>query len=116
MGETKVIRALISICLLSLALSGEAAAETVDVKYRGPVDLKPFKCSSVDRSSLVNRVCYDAKEQYMIISLQGVYYHYCEIDASTVSQLLRAESMGRYFNAAIKGRYDCRSRKVPAYR
>lgn len=102
-------------CLAFFVLS-VAGAETVNVKYRGPVDLKPFKCESFSRSSLVDRVCYDGKEQYMIINLQGVYYHYCEIDAGTVSQLLRAESMGRYFNAAIKGKFDCRTRKVPAYK
>ncbi|MCP1958546.1 hypothetical protein ABIF93_001546 [Bradyrhizobium japonicum] len=27
-----------------LLLSSWAEAETVDVKYRGPVDLKPFTC------------------------------------------------------------------------
>jgi len=36
-----------------------AEAETVDVNYRGPVDLKPFTCQDT-KSSFVNRVCYDA--------------------------------------------------------
>ena len=102
------------IALLSIA--GLASAETVNVKYRGGVDLKPFKCESITRSSLVNRVCYDAPESYMIINLQGTYYHYCEIDSGTVSQLLQAESMGRHYNQFIKGRFDCRTHRVPAYR
>ena len=93
-----------------------AAAETVNVKYRGPVDLAPFACESVSRSSLVKRVCYDKREQYMIINLQGTYYHYCGIDAGTVGQLQNADSMGRYYNAAIKGRFDCRTGRVPAYK
>ena len=93
-----------------------AHAESVNVKYRGIVNLGPFKCEDVSRSSLANRVCYDGREQYMIINLQGVYYHYCEIDAATVGQLLKADSMGRYFNASIKGKFDCRSKTVPSYR
>ena len=101
---------------LTVTLSGTAQAETVNVKYRGPVDLAPFQCESVSRSSLVTRVCYDRKEQYMVIGLQGTYYHYCEIDPGTVAALRGAESMGRYFNANIKGRFDCRTHRIPAYK
>lgn len=101
---------------LTVGLSGAALAETVTVKYRGVVDLAPFQCESVSRSSLVTRVCYDRKEQYMVIGLQGAYYHYCEIDAGTVAALRGASSMGRYFNANVKGRFDCRTHRVPAYK
>lgn len=99
--------------LLSIS---DAQSETVNVKYRGPVNLAPFKCETIGRSSLVNRVCYDNRERYMIINLQGTYYHYCEIDSRTVSELLAASSMGRYFNANIKGNFDCRVNRVPSYR
>jgi hypothetical protein len=101
---------------LTIGLSVAAHAETVNVKYRGPVNLAPFQCESVSRSSLVTRVCYDRKEQYMVIGLQGTYYHYCEIDPGTVNALRGAESMGRFYNANIKGRFDCRTRRVPAYK
>ena len=106
----------IIILILLLSAFGQANAETVDVKYRGLVDLAPFTCETVTRSSLVQRVCYDPREQYMIINLQGTYYHYCEIDAGTVDQLRTAPSMGRYYSAVIKGNFDCRTRRVPAYR
>jgi len=99
-----------------LGVAGLASAETVNVKYRGAVDLKPFACETVTRSSLVRRVCYDRRETYMIINLQGTYYHYCEIDAGKVSALLSASSMGRFYHSNIKGNFDCRTRKVPAYR
>jgi|SRR5215469_5614105 len=106
----------VAVCVVALLLSfGQAKAETVEVKYRGLVDLAPFTCETVTRSSLVQRVCYDPREQYMIINLHGIYYHYCEIDAGTVDQLLTAQSMGRFFNAVIKGRFDCRTRRVPPY-
>jgi hypothetical protein len=104
------------ILFLLLILWSHASAEIVIVKYRGAVDLKPFFCERVSRSSLVTRVCYDRKERYMIINLNGIYYHYCEIDAGTVNNLLNARSMGRYYNESIKGNFDCRINRMPAYR
>jgi hypothetical protein len=95
-------------------LSG-ALAETVSVKYRGEIDLKPFVCTDITRSSFINRVCYDGANDYMLISLNGIYYHYCEIDNGTVSALMSAESMGRYYNASIRGRFDCRTHRIPMY-
>jgi hypothetical protein len=45
--------------LIALAMIVSAAhAETADVKYRGPVDLKPFKCDKIERSSFIREVCY----------------------------------------------------------
>jgi hypothetical protein len=92
-----------------------AKAESVFVKYRGEVDLKPFECTDIARSSFIDRVCYDQRNEYMLISLNGTYYHYCEMDAGTVSSLLTAPSMGRFYNARIKGAFDCRIHRVPSY-
>lgn len=90
-------------------------AESVYVKYHGEVDLRPFDCRDITRSSFINRVCYDRRNEYMLISLNGTFYHYCEIDAGTVSSLLSAPSMGRFYNASIKGQFDCRVHRVPEY-
>jgi KTSC domain-containing protein len=90
-------------------------AESVFVKYRGEVDLKPFECTDIARSSFIDRVCYDRRNEYMLISLNGTFYHYCEINAGTVSSLLTASSMGRFYNASIKGAFDCRIHQVPSY-
>jgi hypothetical protein len=95
--------------------ASSAYAETVDVKYRGPIDLQPFVCEAYTRSSFINRVCYDEANNYMLIKLNETWYHYCGIDAGTVDSLKSAESMGRYFNATIKGRFDCRSNAAPKY-
>jgi hypothetical protein len=59
-------------------------------------------------------------KEYMVILLKGTYYHYCEIGQATVDALLGAESMGRYFQAHIRGTgsdgpFDCRTHKVPVY-
>src|SRR4051812_32791098 len=81
-----------AVSLHALLLAGTfsyAHAETVSVKYRGPVDLSPFACADVSRSSFVTRVCYDRRESYMVIGLQGTYYHYCSIDDGTVNDLLK---------------------------
>ncbi len=90
-------------------------AGEIKVKYRGRVNLAPFECLSITRSSFIECVCYDAANTYMLINLKGAWYHYCEIDKGTVSALLGAESMGRFYNAEIKGRFDCRTHRVPAY-
>jgi KTSC domain len=100
---------------LVIAVVDESRSETVDVKYRGPVDLTPFKCSPIDRSSFIRRVCYDAAHSYMIVKLNETYYHYCDIDDATVEALKAASSMGRFFNATIKGHFDCRTGTVPSY-
>jgi hypothetical protein len=102
--------------LLAILLVGAAArAETVDVKYRGLVDLAPFACTDTPRSSFIRRVCYDKANRYMVIKLQDVWYHYCSIPEGTVTSLLGADSAGKYFNANVKGRYDCRQNPVPSY-
>jgi hypothetical protein len=111
-------------CILSIivlivssctSITSVTADETVYVKYRGPLNLKPFKCESTPRSSLVKRVCYDEKEQYVVVKLQDVYYHYCEVPDKIVSKWLEAESLGRYYNQNVKGKYDCRVNYMPQY-
>ena len=108
------------VAALLLVYSSVAAAETVDVKYRGPVDLSPFKCEEITRSSFIRRVCYDATNQYMIIKLRRTYYHYCEISADVIAAFKAAPSMGRFYNANIRGDgadgpFDCRTHRVPSY-
>src|SRR5260370_38475474 len=90
-------------------------AESVYVKYRGEVDLKFFDCNDIARSSFIQRVCYDRRNSYMLISLNGTFYHYCGIDGGTVSSLLTAPSMGRVYNASIKGFFDYRVQPRPTY-
>ena len=111
-------RTLISAALVFLAAA--ANAETVDVKYRGPVDLKTFACTDTPRSSFIERVCYDKVQSYMLINLRGTFYHYCELPATTYVALIGATSMGQFYNQNIKGTgkdgpYDCRTHRVPSY-
>jgi hypothetical protein len=110
----QLVGALAALMGLVLSCFG-AQAESVYVKYRGELDLKHFDCTDITRSSFIRRVCYDSRQEYMLISLNGTFYHYCEIDPGTVSFLLNAPSMGRFYNASIKGNFDCRLHRVPQY-
>jgi hypothetical protein len=89
--------------LVGLAGASWADAETIDVEHRGAVDLKPFVCQDITRSSLVNRVCYDAPNQTMIVQVKTAYSQYCGVPEATRHSFLNAPSMGQYYNANIKG-------------
>lgn len=95
-----------------------AKAETVQVKYLGPVSLDAFTCTDVHGDSNVNRICYDQKERYMVIKLNKTYYQYCEIGAATVAALQAARSKNQFFQANIRGSgsdgpFDCRTHPIP---
>jgi KTSC domain len=110
----------LSLAIGMLVGSSWADAETVDVKYRGVVDLKPFACTDTPRSSFIQRVCYDNAQSYMLINLKGTYYHYCELPPTTFDAFVAAPSMGHFYNQKIKGSgsdgpFDCRAHRVPTY-
>lgn len=98
-----------------LFISDVGYAENVYVKYKGVVPLDTFNCAYINRSSLVNRLCYDQDENYLIVLLNSTYYHYCEIPAAVVTNWLNADSMGRFYLQRIKGNYDCRLSLPPNY-
>ena len=100
---------------LALALLTTAAhAETVDVKYRGPVSLDNFFCPALKSSSFVNRICYDEARKYLVVQLRSTYYHYCAMEPEKVAQWVAASSLGSFYNREIKGGpYDCRDQGLP---
>ena len=105
-----------AIALALILLTSESAmAEPVCVKYGSCLDLAPFECTTIQQSSFVRRVCYDAAKSYMIVKLNETYYHYCDIGNRTVDDFEAADSMGRFFNASIKGHFDCQTGHVPSY-
>lgn len=106
--------------LIGLLLSTEFGSERVDVKGRGAVDLGSFECRDINRSSLIQRVCYDKAKRYMIIGIRGVYDQYCELPQPAFDGLMGAPSMGQFFNQNIResgadGRYNCRTHRIPGY-
>jgi hypothetical protein len=76
-------------------------AEIVDVRDRGPVDLAPFNCQDVIRSSIISRVCYDTEDRRMLVQRHSAYHQYCDVPKGTVDALLNAPSMGHYFATNI---------------
>jgi len=105
------LRTVVVGCAL-VAASGAALAERVYVKARGEVDLAPFQCETIParNSPNVRRICYDANREYVLVSLSGVWYHYCGVPPATVSEWRRSASKGRYYNDHIRNGFDC----VPA--
>ena len=110
----------IFLLISSLSPATWAEAETINVKYYGKLDLAPFACTDVTRSSFISRACYDKANQFMVVQLKTVYYPYCEMTAATYQTFLDAPSMGKYYNANIKGTgsdgpFDCRTHLAPKY-
>ncbi|PIT04620.1 hypothetical protein TSA1_30590 [Bradyrhizobium nitroreducens] len=101
---------------LALLLAQLAAApivsETVATGDRGAIDLATFECRDIDRSTVLQRVCYDRARHDLVVATSGGYARYCGVAAETVDRLLGAPSMGQFFNRHIRreaagGRYDC---------
>lgn len=92
-----------------LAISSIARAETVYVTHKGVVDLAGYSCHEISRSSLVWRLCANRGSSSVIVNLKGTYYEYCRMGDAAVKRWMSADSLGRYYNSFIKGKYDCRN-------
>jgi hypothetical protein len=101
--------------ILTLAGIGRAAqGESAKLKIGGLVDLAPFSCQSVMRSSVVKRICYDPSISYLLIKLKGVWREYCNVDPGTVSRLVGAESTWSFYNNSIRGSFECEALRSQA--
>ena len=92
--------------LIALLLTAPLGSETVDVRDRGPVDLATFECRDINRSSLIQRVCYDRARHYLIVGIRGSYDGYCELPQQTFDSFMTAPSMGQFFRENIRARGD----------
>jgi len=96
--------------LIALLLTAPLGSETVDVRDRGPVDLATFECRDINRSSLIQRVCYDQAQRYLIVGIRGNYEDFCELPPQAYTGFMTAPSMGQFFNRNIRaGSNDCRT-------
>jgi hypothetical protein len=92
----------------------EIRSEVVDVTSRGSVELGEFDCRDIKRSSIIERVCYQEKQRYLVVNIKGIYRQYCDVPISTYVAFMGAFSMGHYFEREIDpssngARYDCRA-------
>ena len=96
--------------------SAALACNQAYVKYRDtPVCLEQFTYQDTSKSSFVRGAWYDISNNYMLLSLSGTKYHYCRVPENVWNSFKQAVSYGKFYNAYIKGRYDCRLGGVPAY-
>jgi hypothetical protein len=99
--------------ILSL-LAAPIGPETVDLGNSTTVDLSIFECRDINRSTIVQRVCYSAGERTLLVAVRGSYQHYCGVPTETFDALMNAPSMGVFLNRVLRiagadGRYLCRT-------
>ncbi|MEP6838939.1 MAG: KTSC domain-containing protein [Bradyrhizobium sp.] len=109
-----MIRAATSFILL--LLTAPVGTEMVDVRDGGAVDLGTFECRDINRSTIIQRVCYDRAQHTMIVGIEGSYIRYCELAAETFDGFMTAPSMGQYFNQNIRRSGTDRRDECPAPR
>jgi len=95
--------------LLSLLAALPWADEVVEVEDRGAVSLASYACTEITRSSIIDRVCYDAVRRRAIIQVRSVYRQYCDLPQATLDALLNAPSMGQFYRHRIAGVPPCHS-------
>ncbi|MGT2500715.1 KTSC domain-containing protein [Bradyrhizobium guangxiense] len=98
--------------LFAQLVAAPIVSETVETGDRRLVDLATFECRDINRSTVLQRVCYDRAQHDLVVATGGFYARYCGVPAETVESLLGAPSMGQFFNRNIRreaagGRYDC---------
>jgi hypothetical protein len=94
------------------------ATRYIEVKYRdkGPVNVMDYRFDDhFFNDGDVRKAYYDSIYEYMIINLNGTYYHYCGMDEPIWEQFVSSKSGYWYYKNLIKGNYDCREGHVPNY-
>ena len=81
----------------------EAITETTALPFEEePIAMLPVS------SSMAIAVGYDRDEHILQVEFQnGGVYQYLGVDEDTWEDLHASDSIGSFFNQAIKGRYDC---------
>ncbi|WP_291842317.1 KTSC domain-containing protein [Bradyrhizobium sp.] len=111
-----MVRAATSLVLV--LLSASIGVETVNVGDGGLHDVGSHECRDINRSTIVQRVCYDRARLHLIVGIQGSYSQYCELSVETFDAFMAAPSMGQFFRRNIgeqgtSGRYNCQSDRRP---
>ena len=89
----------------------------VKIKYRDDkVNISASNFEPLDKSdSTVKGAWYDSSNEYMVIKLGAVYYHYCSMPSGVWSSFKTTSSLYGYYQDSIKGNFDCRENPVPNY-
>lgn len=100
------MRTRILLLIALITFSSFSYSDSVYVKYGGQVNLDQFDCRNTV-SSFVHRICFKQNDNYLVVLLNDTYYHYCGISNELFNQWISSQSKGRFYNAAIKGKYHC---------
>lgn len=85
------------------------ASQILTIKYRQtPVDVSDFEYQDTSKSSWIRGIWYDKRDDYLIINLNGINYHYCGVPDNVWSAMKNPSSYGRAYSQYLKGRFDCR--------
>jgi hypothetical protein len=118
-SKTRWVPAVTAVSLLiGCGPSNSWESKYIIVKYRSdPIDIAAPYFEELSRgfSSVVDNAWYDSSNDYMIIVLKGVAYHYCNLGEATWEALNRASSRGSFYVRKIRGNFDCRLAPVPTY-
>jgi hypothetical protein len=101
--------------VLIVAEAGLLRAETVDVEFRGDIDLEFFQCTDIAPGGRIRRVCYDGANRYLVIKRDETWRHYCEVEAGTAARFIASPAIERFYGSVIENRHDCRPATVPKY-
>jgi hypothetical protein len=96
--------------LLLGLLASPITSETIDVTGRGAVDVGTFECRDINRSTIVQRVCYEAAHSTLVVAANGVYDQYCGVPSETYAAFMVAPSMGLFLSRNILTTPDARYR------
>ncbi|MCV3216560.1 KTSC domain-containing protein [Plectonema radiosum NIES-515] len=81
--------------------------EIIADSFALPAEEEPIVMLSVN-SSMAASIGYDKNEQLLQVEFHnGAVYQYSGVEEDTWSDLHDADSIGRYYNHEIKGKYEC---------
>ncbi len=95
---------LIVLLFVALGNASFADADVVDVTDAGPIDLAPFVCTDITRSTMISRACYDETRRFAVLEVRSTYRQFCDMPKATFEALLDAPSMGQFYNKRIDGK------------
>lgn len=58
------------------------------------------------RSGLITEIDYNEETKELTLTLKGGTYKYLDVPKQVFSDLLAADSAGKYFHSAIKGKFE----------
>ena len=83
----------------------------ITVKYRNSsVDLSApgFVRLDLSKGGDIGQAWWDSQNDYMVIELTGIFYHYCAFTAPDAEQFEATASADDHYRSTIKGTHDCR--------